>query len=320
MLSVSGMALFLLSELLIVQLLGLVISTAGSLGVGTNSHTSSHNATSDRRWVNDLLTYFGFPFFIGVSATYWRHSHVGRHHPNPNILNVDHDHDLMPWFSLIRNQFENINGLRRFYYERLQLIAFIPALLMNAINMQKSGWIYVFKALFKTTQRSKSHWLDLLALVAHLAFWVGIPFLIVPPSQAIWAYPIRIAFIGYAMFAVLAPGHFPKEAQSFDVARAREMDFVRLQTSSSINFKPTFIGNFFCSGLQYQIEHHLFPGICHTHYSKVSKLVKQFCQDNGYQHISYSWPRAIWESIQVIKNPKTCQISNKLTGGNLSSA
>ena len=58
-LAVGGLVVFFASDNLAVRIIGLLVSTAGSTGVGTNTHTSSHYATSERRWVNEALTFFG---------------------------------------------------------------------------------------------------------------------------------------------------------------------------------------------------------------------------------------------------------------------
>src|SRR5471032_261772 len=68
-----GMAIFMLCHNPALRALGILISTFGCMGVGTNTHTSSHYATSDRRWVNEALTFLGYPIFVGLSATYWWH-------------------------------------------------------------------------------------------------------------------------------------------------------------------------------------------------------------------------------------------------------
>ena len=82
-LAVAGLILFFASDHLALKVAGMLISTAGSTGVGTNTHTSSHYATSERRWVNEALTFFGYPFFLGLSATFWWNKHVVVHHPAP---------------------------------------------------------------------------------------------------------------------------------------------------------------------------------------------------------------------------------------------
>src|SRR6516225_4644618 len=95
----AGILLASLSARLWVQGLGLLLATLGSMGVATNTHTSSHKATSEHAWLNDLLTYFGYPLFSHLSATYWWRNHF-IHHGRPNVLGVDEDADLAPWFLL----------------------------------------------------------------------------------------------------------------------------------------------------------------------------------------------------------------------------
>src|SRR6185295_12333396 len=66
----AGLAVFLLDSRWPVRIGGFIVWTAGNLGIGTNTHTSSHGATSRKRWVNQLLTYLGYPVYSGLSATY----------------------------------------------------------------------------------------------------------------------------------------------------------------------------------------------------------------------------------------------------------
>src|SRR5437868_13377974 len=75
-LALAGALLLIATHSWWVRICGMLISTLGSIGVGTNTHTSSHYATSNKRWVNELLTYFGYPFFLGMSATFWWHKHL----------------------------------------------------------------------------------------------------------------------------------------------------------------------------------------------------------------------------------------------------
>ena len=87
--SLGGIAIFIISDSIFVCACAMLLSTAGSMGVSANSHTSSHYGTSDKKWLNELLTYFGYPVFLGLSASYWRYMHVIRHHPAPNVMGMD---------------------------------------------------------------------------------------------------------------------------------------------------------------------------------------------------------------------------------------
>src|SRR5215472_13713894 len=79
--ALTGMVIFMTWHVAGAQLLGILVSAFGCMGVGTNTHTSTHYGTSDTRWVNEALSYLGYPMFLGLSATYWWHKHVVLHHP-----------------------------------------------------------------------------------------------------------------------------------------------------------------------------------------------------------------------------------------------
>jgi len=151
-----------------------LISTAAAMSVATNTHTSSHYATSARRWVNEFLTFFGYPLFLGLSACHWWRQHVVLHHPAPNVIGTDNDVDLEPWFARTRDEVERSTGLRRIYYEKLQWLVFPFAVAFIGFNMQASGWRALVAGL-RGAGRSRQHWIDLSAMLLHYVVWLAIP-------------------------------------------------------------------------------------------------------------------------------------------------
>jgi len=248
--AVVGIVVFMLCRNPTVRLAGILLSTLGSMGVGTNTHTSSHYATSERRWVNEALTYFGYPVFLGLSATFWWHKHVVVHHPAPNVIGVDQDADLSPWFAMTENEVQASRGVRRFYYDRLQFWVFPFALLVNGFAMQKSGWTYVIRRLRDPLDRKRAHWIDLGALLAHYVFTIGVPLLFWPASAVACLYALRVILMGYAMYAVLAPGHFPADALRTTEEARNNADYFTIQTIGTVNFRAGFFGRWVCSGLE----------------------------------------------------------------------
>jgi len=301
-LCLAGIVLFLVSEGPLVRACGMLVSTAGSLGVATNTHTSSHQATSRRPWLNELLTYFGCPFFLGFSATYWWHKHLALHHPTPNVVGRDQDMDLWPWFALTEQEVSRAAGLRRSYYERWQWLAFPLLVALNGFNMQRAGLAHLAGA-WRSGRFRRAHLVDAAALWAHLVAWVAVPALWFPLPDVVGFYLLRIGLLGYAMFAVFAPGHYPAEAARVELPAARS-DLALLQTSTTLNFRGGWLARLFCSGLDYQIEHHLFPGIPHTQYRKMSPLVRRFCEEQGLPYRSLPWGEALLKSWMVLRNPQ----------------
>ena len=301
-LALAGVWLFAAPRYSVLRILGLLLSTAGSIGVATNTHTSSHYATSERRWVNELLTFFGYPLFLGFSATYWWRKHIVVHHPAPNVIGVDGDANLLPWFARTQEEVQRSSGLRRRYYLHLQWLAFPFALALNGFNMQRAGWVYLVSALIDPRRRRTRHYIDVCAMLLHYVVWLGIPFCFLGPIAPLASYVFRVSAIGYALFAVLAPGHFPRQAVCVE-GEGAALDFVLLQTATSVNFRPGPIGALFCSGLQYQIEHHLFPNISHPHYPRLSGRVRQFCSEHGLPYRTFRWDVALLESWLTLKTP-----------------
>ena len=179
------------------------------MSVATNTHTSSHYATSARRWVNEFLTFFGYPLFLGLLPCHWWRQHVVLHHPAPNVIGTDNDVDLEPWFARTRDEVERSTGLRRIYYEKLQWLVFPFAVAFIGFNMQASGWRARVAGL-RGARRSRQHWIDLSAMLLHYVVWLAIPMAFWAPAHVAGFYALRVVLMGYAMFAVL--GHFPLEA------------------------------------------------------------------------------------------------------------
>jgi linoleoyl-CoA desaturase len=302
--AVAGIAIFMTCHNPAVRGLGILISTFGCMGVGTNTHTSTHYGTSDTRWVNQALSYFGYPMFLGLSATYWWHKHVVLHHPAPNVVGVDSDADLLPWFAITAEEVDASSGLRRFYYQHLQFWLFPLALAGNNFAIQRAGWAHLLGTLRRSKGRKPGQWIDLGALVLHYGIWIGVPLLFWPLPAVAGFYILRTTLLGYAMYAILAPGHFPAEARRMSDEARHDTDFFVVQTAGTVSFRTGLLGRFLCSGLEYQVEHHLFPNISHVHYPEVSVAVQAFCAEHGLSYRSYSWAMALWKSWEVLRFPQ----------------
>ena len=302
-LAVLGCALFLTDTHVLVRVAGVVLGAIGYVGVGINTHTASHYAASDRRWVNEGLVYFGFPFFVAISATYWWQSHVATHHRYPVIIGQDDDLDLKPLFALTDLEIATTYGVRRVWHQRIQWLAFPLALLGNASNMTLTGWRVLAGALRDPARRRLAHVIDAAALLLHWIAWVGLPLLWWPASDVLAFYALRAMLSGYVMFPVFAPAHYPAAVRGLEVG-ANMPDFVELQTTHALNYRAGTIGSFYVAGLDYQIEHHLFPGLSHVRYREAAPLVEAFCRQHGYPYRSLSWAEGIWASWRVFWAPK----------------
>lgn len=130
------------------------------------------------------------------------------------------------------------------------------------------------------------------------------PLLFWPPPAVVGFYILRSILLGSALYAILAPGHFPAEAHRSTDEALHGSDFFTVQTAGTVSFQTGWLGRFLCSGLEYQVEHHLFPNISHIHYPAVSVVVQEFCAEQGLSYRSYSWATTLWKSWEVQRFPQ----------------
>jgi linoleoyl-CoA desaturase len=301
-LHLGGIALFLAADNLWVRIAAVWIFAYGGLGVSTNTHTSSHNASTHSMRLNRALTYFGYTFLVGTAAHYWWNKHCVVHHPAPNVIEVDDDANLMPFFVLNERELRESRGFARFFY-RIQWMLIPLALAFNMFFTEYQGWRFLLPILADPKRRRTAHWIDLGVLILHILVWIVAPMFFFSPGHVLAFYALRNALIGYAMFIAFAPAHYPVEASFVDKSQLAE-DYVLLQTATTINFRTGFFGRLACGGVDYQIEHHLFPGVPHHYYPEMSRVIEDYCRRHGYPYRTLGWGEAIWKSLVVFYHPK----------------
>ena len=298
----TGLVLYFAADGLVLRGIALALVAAGSVGVGTNTHTSAHGATSERRWVNEALAFFGYPLLLGLSITYWRRKHNVLHHGSPNVEGVDPDHEFAPWFALASSQVSR-SRLLGAYHRKVQGVLFMPvAALFMAPNMRVIGIAETLRRLVRGPGR-KGPALDLAALLVHVGlFWV-LPWTLASPAEAIVLNVARELLLSASLFAIFAPAHLPEECAFFARDGAPE-DPVLRQAATTIDFRVGKVASFFMAGLQYQLEHHLFPGVSHVHYARLSRAVKEAFERHGYPYRQIGWGEALVRCARVGFHPK----------------
>ena len=148
-LALFGIAVFVWAEPLWLRALGMLISTYGSVGVGTNTHTATHYAASKHRWVNEVLAYFGYPFFLMLGATFWRYRHITLHHANPNVMGIDGDADFTPVFASTEEEVKQGIG----YFPRYQRRLFPFLAWLNSYLRQIGSWRHLLAILPDKSRR-----------------------------------------------------------------------------------------------------------------------------------------------------------------------
>jgi linoleoyl-CoA desaturase len=279
---------------------GFLLLLGSTLGLSTVTHTASHQAASQKRWVNSLLVYIGYPFLLGMSATYWHRRHIQLHHAHTNVVGVDDDIEQRPVMTLVRDHRDSASIWGRRWYDTSRFL--LPVLMLgNGPTVQFSSFVWAVRQMLSSKARW-SHVADVLALIGHYILWIGLPLFYFGVSEVIIFHLLWSIGVGYLLYCTFVPAHLPEEA--IFVLPSSGEDYVMRQTATTINFHAGRVHSAVIAGLQYQIEHHLFPGASHVHLPAISAYVEEFCREHGYPYRTLPYGEALWKATLCFFKPK----------------
>ncbi|CAN5471139.1 fatty acid desaturase family protein [Microbacterium sp.] len=221
------------------------------------------------RW-NDWVSLIIGDLFVGMSYGWWQHKHT-RHHANPNKIDVDPDIDL-PVISFTPEQARAPRSPFAQWLVAHQGIFFFPILLLEGLSLHASGVRRV-----TSPEKLERRWVEMAFLTLRLAGFVTLVFLVLSPGIAFVFLAVQLGLFGVYMGMVFAPNHkgmplVPKDAK---------LDFLTRQVLMSRNVRGTRALDVAMGGLNYQIEHHLFPSMPRPHLRRVAPMVQDYCISHG---------------------------------------
>lgn len=250
-------------------------------GIGFNvGHDAIHGSYSANKTVNALL---GRSFeLLGASAIMWGWAHNIVHHTYTNVPGVDHDLEPGPFLRLYRKDKPSCA-------HRLQHVYAWPLYCFTSL-------VWVFKKDFAQLLEVNPHtgqkggareWADvLLGKAFHWSVFLGLPLLggLHAWWQVLVGYVLALAVSGFTAAIVFQLAHVVEGPQFPTPSHAGELedDFFVHQLKTTSNFAARNpLATFIVGGLNHQVEHHLFPRICHIHYPALSNIVKATAQEFG---------------------------------------
>ena len=278
----------------------------GLAGIGLSiMHDANHSAYSKNERVNVMIG--KILNVVGGYAFNWKVQHNVLHHSFTNIEGMDED--ITP-VAVLRfsphakrykaHRYQHIYAW--FFYSLMTFLWITTKDFMQLIRYKKKGLIDKNKYSFA-------------GLMAELIFWklFYYTYMVVLPliflDIAWWMFPILLfvkhAVAGLILASIFQPAHvvptseypLPSEDGSID-----NVWFVhQLNTTADFAPKAKLFG-WFVGGLNFQVEHHLFPGICHVHYPKIAKIVEDTCKEHGIPYHSFpTFGKAIREHTAMLK-------------------
>jgi linoleoyl-CoA desaturase len=284
------------------------IMGVGMAGIGLSvMHDACHGAFSKIPWVNKVMGYS--MNLLGGNKDNWVMQHNVMHHTYTNVDGMDDDINA-PEF-LLRfsphkkryksHRFQHIYAW--FFYGFMTLVWCLPHRdIMQLWHYKKSGVI-------KTQNKKYGQMLTELIVgkLFFFAYMIMVPMLVLDiPWWATLLCFVGMQYIsGFILSMIFQPAHVMEDAQYPLPEQDGKIDNTMLehQLYTTCNFAPkSKIFSWYVGGLNYQIEHHLFPHICHIHYKKLSKIVKETAKEfNMPYHSQPTFAKAIIEHGKMLK-------------------
>lgn len=239
------------------------------------AHDIAHRQVFRLRRASEVSGRLSGNLCIGIGYSWWRDKHT-RHHTNPNHEDLDPDiaPDFLVW---TQDQARAAKGLPR-RLARFQAFLFFPLLTLEGFNLHVAG----IRFLADKSLRNRM-WEGTL-LFAHIFAYVGALFLVLPPDKAIAFLVVHKCLFGIYLGSIFAPNH-----KGMPTLRGKDRpDFLRRQVLTSRDVRGGWVTDIVLGGLNYQIEHHLFPSMPSPHLRKAQAIVRSHCQELGISYLETS--------------------------------
>lgn len=266
-------------KILLCLALGAVTASVG-FNVG---HDANHGSFHKRPWINNLMR-LSFNLY-GIFSFFWRVKHNVLHHTYTNIDGVDEDisgvkqlrmHPDQPWRSMHRFQ------------------AFYCWFLYGLLHI---GWFYVndFKKYFnghiggqRNNMKNIDHLNFWMTKIFYITFFCVVPWVILGFKTWIVGYLVYEFSVGLITSTVFQLAHVVEKTSQPTVMVATEDEWRLHEVLTTANFgMQNKVLSWLVGGLNFQIEHHLFPKVSHVHYLVLSKEVQKACEAYKVPYNSY---------------------------------
>lgn len=287
LLFVASLATLVLVHIFWLQCLNAVFLAFITTQMGFIGHDAGHRQIFASTKKNDILGLLQGNLLIGMSFSWWLDKH-NAHHSKPN--EVDSDPDIsVPMIAFTTEDAQSKRGLFRFM-TRHQAWFFFPLLTMVELDLQINSVMFLFKEKVNYPKTEAA------LLVLHYLWYFGLIFAVLPWWQALIFIAIHKTATGLYLGSVFAPNH----KGMLVTERDSPIDFLHRQVLTARNVRANPFTDFWYGGLNYQIEHHLFPSMPRRHLGEAQRVIRAFCQENGISYHETSVPRSYYEIVTFL--------------------
>lgn len=277
--------------LLLAALLALVTAQLGFLG-----HEAAHRQVfASPRW-NEWTARTISGVFAGLSYGWWMHKH-SRHHSAPN--QVSRDPDIAPGVIAFTPEVAQARKGIAAAFTRRQGWWFLLLLPLEGLNLH-------VQSVRRLLQAAPVHrrGVELALLTVRLGGYLVALFVLLPPGKAAAFVAIQLGVFGVLLGGAFAPNHIGMPI----VPAGARPDFLRRQVLMSRNIAGGRVIGFFMGGLNYQIEHHLFPNMPRPGQKRARQLVRAHCAEHG---ITYTETTLLQAYSAIVRHLNTVGLRHR---------
>ncbi len=288
-----------LPALLICALLGFTFASIGFAVM----HDANHGSYSAKPWLNDMLGLSANA--LGASSYFWKQKHNIIHHTYTNVDGLDDDIAKSPIIRHCETQ-------KWVPAHKVQHLYLVPIYALSSIF-----WLFFMDFTKYFTRKINTTVAWKMTLKNHIIFWVTkvlyfIFYMIIPIM--VWGFGAWLlgffvlhAVMGLTLSLVFQLAHVVENTEfenvALDETKHIETAWAEHELKTTSNFAMgNKVVSWFVGGLNYQIEHHLFPRVSHVHYPAISKIVMQKCTEYNLPYNKYdTMTAAIASHFKVMK-------------------
>lgn len=267
-------------QLITAAVAGMLFTQAAFLG-----HDAAHRQIfTSARW-NLWTSYVVADLFVGLSIGWWQTKHTA-HHLYPNQVGQDPDIE-MPVIAVTRAKVAETRSRPLRWLMQHQGALFFPLLMFEGVSLHVSALHRVF-----SREPVPHRAVEITFLMIRLGGFVALVFWVLSPGIAVAFLAVQLAVFGVAMGASFAPNHKGMPV----VPHGVRLDFLTRQVMMSRNVRGGRSVDVLLGGLNYQVEHHLFPTMPRPNLRRAAPMIEAYCRDRGIPYTS----AGLFESYGIV--------------------
>ncbi|MDP2387666.1 MAG: acyl-CoA desaturase [Bacteroidota bacterium] len=265
-------------------------------------HDGSHGSFSTNGKINSFMAYT--LNLLGANAFFWTQKHNVNHHTYTNIEGIDDDIDIRPFFRVHPDQPKKwFHKYQHLYSLFLYTLTFFFWVYYNDFKKYFTLKIADHTSIKKLS--FKEHVIFWASKLIHIAIFIVLPMYMVGVIPTIIGYSSALLVTGLIVAVVFQLAHIVDDIQFLTPEpESTKMDVEadwaihQMQTTANFATKSKFL-TWMLGGLNFQVEHHLFPRISHVHYPKLNEILKTTAMEFNVQYVEFPTMRSAVKSHMI---------------------